>query len=285
MNVHLMTNLDKPHAMECARSLCALLCRAGCGVNVITQEQQVLQLLGVAVFDTRNQCVQACDVVIAVGGDGTIIHAAKHALEYDRLILGVNTGHLGFLAQAEAQPEALRQMTDRLLEGRFGEEPRLVLAATVEGGGRSVTGYALNDAVVAKGFACSLVDLGLYCDEKYLDSFRADGVIFATPTGSTAYSMSAGGPIVDPTLDAILMTPICPHQLTTRPLIFSAGKSLSVRSKSEKPLYLSLDGGTPMALEQGEWVSICKAPRAARFISFGQREFFEVFSEKIVQKR
>ena len=145
----------------------------------------------------------------------------------------------------------------------------------------------MNDAVVAKGFACSLLDFALYCDNKYLDRFRADGVIFATPTGSTAYSMSAGGPIVDPQLDAILMTPICPHQLTARPLMFSACKTLMVKSNrpKEQQLFLSLDGGEPIPLAQGEYVSIQKAPRSARFINFGDREFFEVFSEKIVQKR
>jgi len=285
MKIHLMTNLDKPHALECSLKLAELLFAAGCGITVMESEQQALQLEGAEIYSQRDDCVKDCDVVIAVGGDGTIIHAAKHALDHNKLILGVNAGHLGFLAQAE--PEKMPSIVQRLICGDYEEEPRFVLQAQIMGGKRSLTGYALNDAVVAKGFACSLVDLALYCDEKYLDSFRADGVIFATPTGSTAYSMSAGGPIVDPMLDAILMTPICPHQLTTRPLIFSACKSISVRSNQpeEQQLFLSLDGGIPIPLESDEYVTIHKAPRAARFISFGEREFFEVFSEKIVQKR
>lgn len=284
MKVHLMTNLDKPQAKECAIRLSLLLKNAGCDITLLQQEEEVLQLGFAKVYSTRDDCVKNCDVIIAVGGDGTIIHAAKHALDFDKLILGVNAGHLGFLAQAE--PENLSNMVERLLSAQYDVEQRFVLSAEIVGGNRTFSGYALNDAVVAKGFACSLVDLSLYCDQKYLDSFRADGVIFATPTGSTAYSMSAGGPIVDPCLDAILMTPICSHQLTTRPLLFSASKSLSVKSnKAKQQLYLSLDGGKPIPLEENEYVTIHKAPRAARFISFGEREFFEVFSEKIVQKR
>ncbi|MBR5558671.1 MAG: NAD(+)/NADH kinase [Oscillospiraceae bacterium] len=285
MKIHLMTNLDKPHALECSLKLAELLQAAGCTISVMEQEQTALQIKHALVYNQRDDCVKDCDIVIAVGGDGTIIHAAKHALDYDKLILGVNAGHLGFLAQAE--PEKMPEMVSRIISANYEVEPRFVLSVQIAGGKRSFTGYALNDAVVAKGFACSLIDLALYCDEKYLDRFRADGVIFATPTGSTAYSMSAGGPIVDPLLDAILMTPICPHQLTTRPLIFSASKSLSVRSTQpeEQQLFLSLDGGIPIPLESNEYVTIHKAPRAARFISFGEREFFEVFSEKIVQKR
>lgn len=285
MKVHLMTNLDKPQALECARSLARLLLQSGCAVGMLEPEHRALGLAEAHICATRDESVRECDVVVAVGGDGTIIHAAKHALEHDKLILGVNAGHLGFLAQAE--PEQLPRLVQRLLSGQYEVEPRAVLRASVEGGSRSLGGYALNDAVVAKGFACSLVDLALYCGGKYLDSFRADGVIFATPTGSTAYSMSAGGPIVDPQLDAILMTPICSHQLTTRPLLFSASKRLRVCSNrgAVQQLFLSLDGGKPMPLEAGEWVTIEKAPRAARFVNFGEREFFEVFSEKIVQKR
>jgi len=285
MKVYLMPNLDKPQAMEYAQRIAAILESCGCGLLMTPREQAAAGLAQAQVLPTRDQCVEACDVVIPVGGDGTIIHAAKHALTYDKPLLGVNAGHLGFLAQAE--PDELPQLMQRLMHGDYQVEERFVLSATIGGGQRTITGYALNDAVVAKGFACTLVDLALYCDGKYLDSFRADGVIFATPTGSTAYSMSAGGPIVDPQLDAILMTPICPHRLTARALLFSACKTIKVRSNrpDEEQMFLSLDGAEPMPLERGEHVCIKKAPKAARFITFGDREFFEVFSQKIVQKR
>ena len=285
MKVHLMPNLDKPQALECALQVAELLHKANCGINVLKPEHAELGISYARVYDTRDECVQNCDVIVAVGGDGTIIHGAKHALDHDKLILGVNAGHLGFLAQAEM--DGLSRMVERLLKKDYEVEHRFVLFASIEGGSRNVTGYAINDAVVARGFASSLVDLALYCDGKYLDSLRGDGVIFATPTGSTAYSMSAGGPIVDPVLDAILMTPICSHQLTTRPLLFSASKTLSVTCNrpEEQQLFLSLDGGVPMPLEENEFVTVRKAPRAARFVNFGERKFFEVFSEKIVQKR
>ena len=285
MNAHLMTNLDKAQAVECSRRIADLLHRHGCGVTVIAAEQQHLQLDYATVCETRDLCLAQSDVMIAVGGDGTIMHAAKHSIAYDRLILGVNAGHLGFLAQAE--PDRLPALMERLLSGDYTEEKRIVLCASIEGGSRKTVGYALNDAVVSRDFGCGLIELSLSCNGKYLDSFRADGVIFATPTGSTAYSMSAGGPIVDPTVDAILMTPVCPHKLTARPLIFSASKELSVCSTrpGQDRICLSLDGGAPVLLEENERVTICKAPRAARFINFGEQEFFEVFSEKIVQKR
>lgn len=285
MNAHFMTNLDKPQAVECTVRIARLLHSRGCGVVLLAAEQEVLGLAFALVCETRDACLAQSDLMIAVGGDGTMMHAARHAVAYDKPILGVNAGHLGFLAQTD--PEKFPQMVDRLLAGDYAVEDRSMLCATVEGGSRSFVGYALNDAVVSRDFGCGLIELSLSCNGKYLDSFRADGVIFATPTGSTAYSMSAGGPIVDPTLDAILMTPVCPHKLTARPLLFSGSKTLGVCSSrpGQDRLCLSLDGGLPVLLEEGERVSISKAPRAARFVNFGEQEFFEIFSEKIVQKR
>ena len=151
MNVHLMTNLDKPQAKECTCKLVVLLKAAGCSISLVEQEQNILNFDGAQVYADRDEAVKNCDIIIAVGGDGTIIHAAKHALDYDKLILGVNAGHLGFLAQAE--PENLAEMVERLLNGKYDVESRFVLSAEIVGGSRNYSGYALNDAVVAKGFA------------------------------------------------------------------------------------------------------------------------------------
>jgi NAD+ kinase len=219
-------------------------------------------------------------MIVAIGGDGAVLRAAQVAIAHDKPLLGINTGRLGHLCCLQLKE---LETIDEVQFAAFQISPRTLLEFEADG----KIYYALNDVIIAKEHFGETLELKCSVDGEQMKSFRGDGLIIATPTGSTAYSMSAGGPIVDPCLDAILMTPICPHQLTTRPLIFSGSKFLSVKSNKaeEQQLYLSLDGSIPIPLEENEYVTIHKAPRAARFINFGEREFFEVFSEKIVQKR
>lgn len=285
MKALLIPNSDKPDALACGADIARILYQNGCTPCVDSALAQCFEGSG-AVIGPFDQLLEQCDLIIAIGGDGTIIHAAKHALTANKNILGVNTGRLGFLAQAE--PCELPYLLPRLVTGDYTVEKRVVLSAAIRGGSRHFSDYAINDAVIGKAHSCNLIELEIYCDNKYMDSYRADGVIFSTATGSTAYSLSAGGPVIDPKLDAILLTPICPHSLSARSTIFSSNKTIMVGPKKHEGacsnLALSMDGGESIALEPGEYIEITKAPIEARFISFGEKEFFEILSKKIMQR-
>ena len=282
MQAFLMPN-DKPESLGLAQKAGIRFLSLGGSVLVDEKRQKTLQIPN-ARYAPFYECTERCDLILAVGGDGTILHAARHALEKDKMVLGLNAGYLGFLAQAEQ--DELDPLFERLLNGNYQVEERFVLSASIRGG-REYSAYAINDAVIARGHASSLAGLEFYCNGKYMDRFRADGVIFSTPTGSTAYSLSAGGPIVDPTMDTILVTPISPHRLTARAILFSSDKTLVVQPWLEGrsvPLYLSVDGSEPQLLRQGEHVEVKKASKTVRFITFGEKEFFEILTKKIVQR-
>ncbi len=285
MKALLIPNLNKPNALACGAEIAQMLHRHGCRPCLDHAFAKTFEGTG-AVTGPFDALLQDCDLIIAIGGDGTIIHAAKHALTAGKKILGVNTGRLGFLAQAE--PCELPQLIPRLIAGEYTVENRVVLSAAICGGSRRHSDFAINDAVIGKACSCNLVEMDIYCDDKYMDSYRADGVIFATATGSTAYSLSAGGPVIDPKLDAILLTPICPHSLSARTTLFSSDKRILVKPKQHEEecskLALSMDGSPFIALEPDEYIEITKAPIAARFISFGEKEFFEILSKKIMQR-
>ncbi len=285
MKALLIPNSDKPDALACGAEIARMLHQHGCTPYLNEALTASFEGTG-AVTGDFYALLKDCDLVIAIGGDGTIIHAAKHALTADKKILGVNTGRLGFLAQAE--PCELTHLIPRLIAGDYAVENRVVLSAALCGGSRCYRDFAINDAVIGKAHSCNLIELEIYCDDKYMDSYRADGVIFGTATGSTAYSLSAGGPVIDPKLDAILLTPICPHSLSARTILFSSDKTIRVRPKVQggecSKLALSMDGSPFVALEPEEYIEITKAPVAARFISFGEKEFFEILSKKIMQR-
>ncbi len=287
MNIFLMPNLGKPKALEYSKEVARILGRLGCKILMPHYDASASGMTDITPLDSTEECVAGCDVIIAIGGDGTIIHSVRQALSHDKPVLGINAGHLGFLAQAECD-DRLTALLTRLKEGDYNIEHRTVLSATITGDGRNYNGVAINDAVIFKGLNYNLVDLEMHCDGVYMDSIRADGLIFATPTGSTAYSMSAGGPIVDHHMDAIVMTPICPHRLTARALLFSADRKISV-SPTMPPrdgeLFLSLDGAPPMSIDEGEMITIGSSSRSAKFITFGEKQFYEILSQKIVHKK
>ncbi len=287
MNIFLMPNLGKPKALEYAVEIGRILWGLGCKILLPHCDVKACGIEFATPLDNVEQCVAQCDVMIVIGGDGTIIHGVRQALNYDKPVLGINAGHLGFLAQAEHNGR-LTELLSRLAEGKYKVEQRTVLSAEVVGGTRDYSGFAINDAVIYKGTNYNIVDLEMHCDGEYMDSFRGDGVIFATPTGSTAYSMSAGGPIIDHHMNAFVMTPICPHRLAARSLLFSAERKIEV-SPTTKPgegeLLLSLDGAPPIAIEHPESIIISSSSQSAKFITFGEKQFYEILSEKIVQKK
>ncbi len=221
------------------------------------------------------------DVIIVLGGDGTILEAARRASQRGTPILGINLGRLGYMAELEMSELSL---LDRLVKGDYQLECRSMLRVELFGGGelRSFC-YALNDAVISGGSVSRIVDLELSEGGTVVTDYRADGLIVATPTGSTAYSMSAGGSVVDPRVECFCVTPICPHSFHARPMIFSDKAVLEVKNTCyrEKNLYLTVDGRMNFELYRNQVVRITKSSMQTKLIRLKKCEFFRRLRQKM----
>lgn len=218
------------------------------------------------------------ELYVVVGGDGSILRVAREAAELNIPILGVNLGHLGYMAELEATE---LELLARLFDGNYTVERRSMLKIELSGG-RDAS-YALNDAVISNGAVSRMVDLELYCGESFVGHYRADGLICATPTGSTAYSLSAGGPVIDPSLDCIAVTPVSPHSLRARPMIFAPNCSLTVkdRRRAGDELYLTVDGEENYRIGEDESVTVTRAEIYASLIKIKRDGFFETLNNKM----
>jgi NAD+ kinase len=221
-------------------------------------------------------------MVVVLGGDGTLISTARMIGERDIPILGVNLGSLGFLT--EIALDELYPALEKYLAGDFRVSERLMLQAVVERGGKETASHmVLNDVVINKGALARIVDLKTKVNDHELTTFKADGLIISTPTGSTGYSLSAGGPIVDPSMNCIVITPICPHTLTNRPLVIEDASvvSVTVKSLDDEDIYLTLDGQVGVELKSGDVINVRRAEHTARLIMSGERNYFAVLRTKL----
>ncbi len=229
---------------------------------------------------TPSQGAEWADVAIVLGGDGTILRFSPNAALRNLPILGINCGNLGYMAELNGEhPEVLK----RLFTADYTVEERMMLKATVVREGQEIfSADCLNDAVMSYGQLPHLVTFDLAEGGQVFASYHADGIIFSTPTGSTAYSLSAGGPILDPVLKAIAVTPICAHSLTSRPTVFSseANLSLLVGSQKKGEAYLTCDGEHNFLLLEGDHVEISVSPLHTRLIRFSHTPFGTVLSAK-----
>lgn len=222
------------------------------------------------------------DIVVALGGDGTIIHTAKYASACGKAVLGINCGRLGFMAGIEQNElDCLKH----LLDEQYEIEKRMMLHVSVVRDGRAVIERtALNETVVSRGMLSRMLHLEVLNGEKTVISYNADGVILSTPTGSTAYSLSAGGPIIDPALNCILMTPVCPHSLHARSYIFDQSARLAVRLSEESAL-LTIDGEESIELQSGDMVVVENADNEAQLIKLKPMRFYDVLNEKLMSRK
>ena len=232
-------------------------------------------------FQDAREELKTADMLICFGGDGTILHAAKDANAHSIPILGVNLGSVGFMAELE---QGELSMLSRLASGKYTVEDRMMLDVAVRREGKVVyTDLALNDAAVTKGAVARVVDLEVYGDKVLISSFSADGVVVSTPTGSTAYAMSAGGPIVEPTAENIIVTPICPHALSARSFVLGRGRTVSVRlgKMARKTAYLSVDGGKAFRLNNSDTVELRESRSTTRLVRVTGRSFYEILNHKL----
>ena len=232
-------------------------------------------------FKSTQEELKSADMLICFGGDGTILHAAKDANACHVPVLGVNLGSVGFMAELE---QSELSMLSRLAAGKYTIEARMMLDVAVRREGKIIyNDLALNDAAVTKGAVARVVDLEVYGDKVLISSFSADGVLISTPTGSTAYSMSAGGPIVEPTAENIIVTPICPHALSARSFVLSRGRTVSVRlgKMARKTAYLSVDGGKAFRLNNSDTVELRESRSTTRLVRVTGRSFYEILNHKL----
>jgi NAD+ kinase len=221
------------------------------------------------------------DALVVLGGDGTLL-AASRLLEKPIPVLGVNFGSLGFLT--EITLDDLYPTLEGLLVGRYEHEDRRLLRALVRRQGRpDVTADVLNDVVITKAGPSRIIEVDVSVDGAFVSSFRADGIIVSSPTGSTAYNLAAGGPILHPTLPAVVITPICPHMLTNRPLVVGdeARIEVSLRAGRDVEVYAALDGQETFAFADGDHVAVTGSPRRLKLVKAPGRDYFAVLRTKL----
>ena len=228
----------------------------------------------------RTELAASVDLVVVLGGDGTLLSVVRGDLG-GTPILGINMGTLGFLT--EHPQEKLFHMLHAALDGAVTIEERLRLEVSVLTPGRDpITRTALNDAVVNKSALARMLELSVHVDDEFVSRYKADGLIVTTPTGSTAYNLSAGGPILSPTLDVIALTPICPHTLTNRPIALSADVVVEIRLESQsEEVYLTLDGQQGFPLTTRDLVRIQRCPEPVRLIVEPSRSYFQILHRKL----
>ncbi len=286
MKFLLMPNIDKKNAVECSNRIAKNLREMGGAVYTLTEYAQHLSPAYFTFGDNFEALLACCcDVLIAVGGDGTIIRYAKHAMRHDKPVLGVNVGRLGFVAGLEPNELELLSM---LFDKSYETEKRMLLSARILGGDKEEEEYiALNDVVVSNEAIARMVELYVTYNGTRIAEYRADGLIVATPTGSTAYTLSAGGPVIDPAIFSLLMTPICPHSLFSRTIVFAPDSKLEIHEYNPgiERLHLTVDGEKSIALEEGEYLSVERAGREVQMINLKKRAFCEVLNEKIIERR
>jgi NAD+ kinase len=267
-----------PDAVHVAKQLREWL--AGRDIRVLV-ERELAADMGIAEGFPGRELPAMVDCIVVLGGDGTLISVARKVGNLGVPILGVNLGSLGFLT--EITLDDLYDELQRVLSGDFTISDRIMIQAGIERQGTRIADYqVLNDVVINKGALARIVDMEVWVDDHYLTTFKADGLIVSSPTGSTAYNLAAGGPIIYPGLHCLVITPICPHMLTNRPIIVSDESLIRIIMRfNEERVFFTADGQVGMALQGQDVVEICKADMCTRLIRSGKKEFFEVLRTKL----
>lgn len=283
MNTAIIVNLTKEKAISCARQIVAILQEAGAKIYMPPECTNYFKNCGITFSNSVQDLFAQADMAVTVGGDGTIIHAAKHAARAGKPLIGVNVGRLGFAADVETDEiEDLK----KLVCGNYTADERILLDIEVKKPKGSTHYLAVNDAVVTHGQLSKIVDLTLFLNGEEISKYRADGLLFSTPTGSTAYSLSAGGPILSPQMECILMTPVCPHSLFARSVLFESGSELSVTVKIPEgcSCVLSIDGEKNIDIEEEDRIIVRKSDLILKLISIKEGNFYSKLNKKLKER-
>lgn len=281
LNIAIFPNFQKPNALPCAKKVCETLNTLGAEIymdEAYTREFSEMDYIHYGVFTSL---VYEMDVVIAIGGDGTILRCAKQIIGSKALLLGINTGHLGFMAALES--DQLDEL-EKLFTGNYQLSKRMLLKGELRHEDKITCFTALNDIAVSGMFG-KVFDFSVYADDFLIGKYRADGMVCSTPTGSTAYALSAGGPIMEPELSCIEIALICPHSLFNRPLLLSSERKITIRHTAgcERSIYLSADGEPPISFPSTYQLDIQKSNHEISLIHFKNGSFYDSINRKLMQ--
>ena len=258
------------------------------GATILVEDTFAPQLKkddGTVTFLPFPELVKAAQIGVVLGGDGTLISAARRLCRYNLPIFGVNLGHLGFLSELEREDLSSVQ---KLFRGEYTIEKRMMLDVSVWQGTNKVQQFlALNDAVVSRGRGYKMIHCKLYADDEFVIRYPADGIAVSTPTGSTAYSLSAGGPVLEPQASVLLTTPVCPHTLHARPMVFGDKRTLTIEITGEPTIapLLSVDGQETLELSDGMRTVVKKSRYHTKLVSLSGRSFYDVLREKLTENK
>ena len=280
MKAALYPNFQKKNALRCAREACDVLAEAGIDVAVSSEFRKDFADKPV-IFEEMSVSADTADVVLAIGGDGTILRCAKYLLGKDTMLLGINTGTLGFMAGLECdQLDKLK----KLKTGDYEVSERMTLDVVCHTPEGDTVKTALNE-VQGRSASFRICDFEVYSEDYLVGRYRADGVLFSTPSGSTAYALSAGGPIIEPDLECIEMTLICPHSLFSRATLFAAGRRLRMKNTTPvsrgESMVINVDGETMGVLRENESIEIYRGSRNIKFIDIIGNSFHESLCTKM----
>ena len=283
MKISIFPNFNNDGVLQTCEEICKELDKLGVEYSVAkcneSDETGTLPLF----FDT-DELIENCDIVIVVGGDGTTLNVAKAASLHNKLTLGINAGRLGFMSGLERDELSL---LNRLVSGEYEVEERMMINARLMSENGTQNFICLNDAVITRGDLARLIDVTVKSDGRVITKNRADGMIIATPTGSTAYSMAAGGPVVSPDNSCFVVTPICPHSLVNRSIVFSSDKELEITVENDKnnTSYLSIDGEKSVTVTKNSKIIISKSEYVAKLIKIKLDSFYEILNKKLLERR
>ncbi len=272
MIIALFPNTGKKHSKNLALGVVEFLSNHGVTVVAEEEEAPLINALPLSSVDPKE-----IRFIISMGGDGTILRLVHQYETLDAPMLGINLGHLGFMADVPIS-DIYPSLTD-LLNGSYRVHERVMIQGESTQGNRC---FAVNDIVVHRAKNPSLVEIAIHIDGTYLNTFEADGIIIATPNGSTAYSLAAGGPIISPDLDALVLTPISPHTISNRPIVLTAHQEIQIQYLSDyEPVEIRADGLTHHELRTGDVFRITRHPRSFKLISLPRRDYFSTLRTKL----
>ncbi len=281
--IGLVPNYDKEAAMNMVGDLVAFLKKKDCKVAMT---YKIAELTGFPELGaTKYELYSKSDFIIVLGGDGTLLDTGRKAAKFSTPLLGINMGTMGFLASADGS-EA-HETIEKVLNNEYKLEKRLMLEAEIQSDVDSPKQYkAVNDVCIARGVFTKITDYNIYVNDEYLASFRADGIIISTPTGSTAYNLSAGGPVLKPDIECMVITPICAHSLHSRSVVVSADDMIRIEAKfgANGDIIMSMDGQTSVILNNGDTITVKKSDSSINIIKTNKRSFYEILRKKLISK-
>lgn len=279
------TNRHKDKNLVLTKKICDYLRQKGQKATVKTEEGDFKERISTDTDDIPADIPQDVDCMIVLGGDGTVLQAARETKKLHIPIIGVNLGTLGYMTEIE--PANLKESLDRLIAGDYEQESRMMLNGKAYlSDGRTEEGWALNDIVITRSGSLQIIQFNIYVNGQFLNDYKADGMIVTTPTGSTGYNLSAGGPLVEPRAKLIVLTPICPHSLNQRSIILSPEDVIEIeipqgREGRIQTVEASFDGTHVIPLETGDRIRIVQSEKITEFIQLNQVSFLEVLHKKM----